>query len=224
MIAIVADSECNGLPKNYKVDWRTPDNWPRATQLAWMIVDTETGQTLVERDFIIFPDLWFLPSVEELTAQGNKNPYFFEENNISTQRCIDEGVPIHIVLKTFCEDILTLGVQVMVFHNLNFDFNVIAAEMSRYGASLGRQIPKICTMMSTVEFCALPGAYGLKWPKLAELHQKIFGCDFEGQHDALFDVRATAKCFVTLVKQGFYDQELRDILEEEFKNTQSDLG
>jgi hypothetical protein len=35
-----------------------------------------------------------------------------------------------------------------------------------------------------------------------ELHRKLFGCDFEGAHDASFDVAATAKCFWELVRLG----------------------
>jgi inhibitor of KinA sporulation pathway (predicted exonuclease) len=32
-----------------------------------------------------------------------------------------------------------------------------------------------------------------KFPKLSELHQWLFGEDFEGAHDALNDVKATSR-------------------------------
>ena len=59
-------------------------------------------------------------------------------------------------------------------------------------------------MMSNVEFVGAINKWGKpgKWPKLEELHIKLFGCNFEGAHDALDDVRATAKCFFELKRLG----------------------
>jgi len=54
---------------------------------------------------------------------------------------------------------------------------------------------KICTMQSTTDYVAIPGNYGYKWPKLGELHQKLFGFGFEEAHNAAADINATAKCF-----------------------------
>jgi DNA polymerase III epsilon subunit-like protein len=44
--------------------------------------------------------------------------------------------------------------------------------------------------------------YGHKWPKLSELHQKLFGVTFEEAHDAAVDIEATAKCFWELKRRG----------------------
>lgn len=51
---------------------------------------------------------------------------------------------------------------------------------------------------SQVDYCQIPGAHGFKWPKLEELHEKLFGCAFDGAHDAMNDVMATAKCYFEL--------------------------
>jgi hypothetical protein len=50
-------------------------------------------------------------------------------------------------------------------------------------------------MESSVDYCKIESKYGYKWPKLSELHIKLFGEDFEGAHNALADIEATAKCF-----------------------------
>ena len=55
-------------------------------------------------------------------------------------------------------------------------------------------------MQRSTDFCAIDGQYGYKWPKLFELHQKLFGVGFEEAHDAGVDIRATAKCFWELRK------------------------
>ena len=41
-------------------------------------------------------------------------------------------------------------------------------------------------MKAATDYCKIPGGlYGYKWPKLIELHQKLFGCDFENVYDAM---------------------------------------
>ena len=60
----------------------------------------------------------------------------------------------------------------------------------------------ICTMLSSVDYCALPGRYGYKWPSLSELHIKLFNKDFENAHDAMSDISATADCFFELEQRS----------------------
>ena len=56
-----------------------------------------------------------------------------------------------------------------------------------------------CTMRATTPLCKLPGGRGgYKWPKLTEAHQFLFGCDFDGAHDALADVRACMAIYFKL--------------------------
>ena len=66
------------------------------------------------------------------------------------------------------------------------------------------KLEKICTMKSSIDLCKLPPVrYGsFKFPKLEELHHHLFGCSFDGAHDALEDVRATARCFFEMKKLG----------------------
>lgn len=62
--------------------------------------------------------------------------------------------------------------------------------------------PKYCTMKSATDYCKLPGKKGFKAPRLSELHQVLFGTDFDHAHNALADVEATARCFWELKKRG----------------------
>lgn len=55
---------------------------------------------------------------------------------------------------------------------------------------------------SVVNYCALPGSQGYKWPKLIELHEKLFGETFVDAHDARVDVKACARCFFELKKRN----------------------
>ena len=86
---------------------------------------------------------------------------------------------------------------------MSFDEKIVGAEFLRAG--MRNPLPakrKICTMESTTSFCAIPGPYGYKWPKLSELHYKLFRTGFEEAHNAAVDINATAKCFWELKRLG----------------------
>ncbi len=103
--------------------------------------------------------------------------------------------------------------NLIVCHNYDFDWTHVVAMWERNVNELSDEsrsafyldIPWLCTMKhkDIIKFCALRNKAGKpKWPKLIELHQKLFDCSFESQHDAMADVLATKKCFFELVNQG----------------------
>ncbi len=57
-------------------------------------------------------------------------------------------------------------------------------------------------MQRSTKFCAIYGPYGYKWPKLSELHYKLFGTGFDEAHNAAVDITATVKCFWELIRIG----------------------
>ena len=70
----------------------------------------------------------------------------------------------------------------LVAHNIEFDRNVIGAEMCRLGyprpevSALLFDRPGVRTMRETTDFCRIPGRRGrYKWPTLDELHLKLLG-------------------------------------------------
>ena len=84
---------------------------------------------------------------------------------------------------------------------MSFDEKIVGAEMIRLGMKSENKPTKICTKEVSTDFCQIPNQNGFasfKWPKLEELHRKLFEVDFEGAHDALNDVMACAKCFFEL--------------------------
>ena len=92
----------------------------------------------------------------------------------------------------------------IVCHNTAFDIPMTALALRRNGLELEANHleakESICTMKTTTDYCALPAKWGFKWPKLEELHQKLFGFKPppEELHDALADVEYTKKCFFEL--------------------------
>ena len=175
------DTETTGLPKDWKAPITNFDNWPRIVQLAWLVYDSK-GNQILKNEFIIKPSGFEIP-IEASNVHG-----------ITTEYALEHGAPIEEVLLKFeshCEKS-----KYLIAHNINFDTRVAGSEylriLSRNPIS---KLEHLCTMESSTNYCKIPGNYGYKWPKLSELHIKLFGVDFEGAHDALADIEATAKCF-----------------------------
>src|SRR5690606_10909013 len=93
----------------------------------------------------------------------------------------------------------------LVGHNIEFDKNIIGAEMIRLNLNPDDllQVEKLDTGVASTDYCKLSGGIGgrLKMPRLIELHEKLFGDGFADSHDASYDVAATARCFFGLIHQ-----------------------
>lgn len=187
---IVFDTETTGLPKNYSASAEDSANWPHITQLCFIVFD-KNEQVMYRFNKLIKPKGWTIPKEK-----------FFIDNNMTTERCEAEGVPIEYALNEFIEK--RMNAQYSIAHNISFDSKIIRAEMFRNGRTENFESPKICTMMKSTNFCAIltDKSNKFKWPKLEELHDKLFGCKFDGAHDAFNDVMATAKCFFELKRRG----------------------
>lgn len=106
--------------------------------------------------------------------------------------------------------------DLVVCHNYEFDWTHAVAMLERNMDNLSDEarsafyldIPYACTMRANeiIKFCGLKNKAGRpKWPKLMELHEKLFDCPFDGQHDAMADILATKKCFFELIKIGLIE-------------------
>jgi DNA polymerase III epsilon subunit-like protein len=182
------DTETTGLPRNYKAALTDFSNWPRLVQLAYLVYD-EQGTLQQQGNYIIIPDGFTIPK-EAANIHG-----------ISTERAMREGKPIVEVFKQF-ESVMAQATCI-VAHNMGFDEKILGSELLRNGLEncLATK-SKICTMERTTNFCALRGPYGNKWPKLSELHYKLFNSNFEEAHNAAVDIEMTAKCFWELKRIG----------------------
>jgi DNA polymerase III subunit epsilon len=181
------DTETTGLPKNYNAPVKDVDNWPRLVQLAWILTD-DAGKELESFNCIVKPDGWVI------SEQASKI------HGITQAKAEAEGVPITEALRLFARLLYNGGVTV-VAHNIDFDYKIVGAEFERLGWPVGFGImPMICTMKRSTDYCRLTGNYGYKWPKLQELHRKLFAMDFVEAHNAAADISATMRCFWELVK------------------------
>ena len=173
----------------------TPAEWPpfaRAPPIAWLLCD-HISQPIKQATYIIKPNGFNIPI------------HVAQIHGINNAKAMTEGVNYFDVLREL--DNVLIGVNTIVSHNLNFDYNVLQAEYYRYEVPSSLQYKKqICTMKASTEFCKLPGKGkypgSFKWPRLDELYDVLFHEPLERKHDAREDVLACAKCFFELKKLG----------------------
>ena len=182
------DTETTGLPRNYKAPVTDLNNWPRMVQIAWILCD-DKGNRIESADFIIKPENYTIPGAASRV------------HGISTKKAMNEGEDLEKILNKFNE--LVEEADFIVAHNISFDEKILGAELVRKGVKSNfNRKKKLCTMQASTNYCRLPGPYGYKWPKLSELHIKLFGEDFEDAHDASVDINATEKCFWEMRRKG----------------------
>ncbi|MGY8989194.1 MAG: PHP domain-containing protein, partial [Flavobacteriales bacterium] len=199
-----------GLPQNWKAPLTDFDNWPRMVQIAWQMHD-EKGALIDVKNFIIKPE-------------GYDIPYNAEQiHGISTERAQKKGVDLKTVLDEFTTDVKNS--KFVVGHNVEFDNNIVGCELLRSEMNnLLSDFPLLDTMKGSVSYCQISGGRGggFKWPSLTQLHEKLFGEDFDEAHNASADVEATTRCFLELVRLDVISAKkagLTDIQSEEYKNT-----
>lgn len=183
------DTETTGVPKNYKAAPKEVENWPRVIQLAWAFYSADEKLIASECN-LIYPNGWEVP-----------NEKFWLDHGYSTEKSKASGIRIETALDSFISVINESNY--LVAHNMNFDLPIVQAEMIRAKMSAASKPSKYCTMMTTGNICKIPGRNkGYKWPKLEELYYFLFNEGFDGAHDALNDVNATARCFFELKRRG----------------------
>jgi DNA polymerase III epsilon subunit-like protein len=185
---LVFDTETTGKPISYDAPTSDVNNWPRLVQIAWRAFDARGKRTRV-RSFVVFPDGFEIPD-EVVKIHG-----------ITTAKAKRVGVSISEVLKAFAMELKKASVTVA--HNHDFDSRVVGAEFYRLNIKRPfRGKTHVCTMKEATEYCSLPGYYGPKWPKLTELHFKLFGKTVKETHHAAKDTANCAKCFFELKRRG----------------------
>lgn len=184
------DTETAGLPKSWSMPWHKDlDNYPRLVTLSWILAD-ENEEEISRGDYLIKPDGF------QIGAGSTKI------HGITTEKALQEGIELRRALLYFLEDFQQFDEVVLVAHNMNFDFNVMWSELARvFTAHDWKGLVKtICTMQNLTEWCALPGSYGFKWPKLQELHWILFKKEFDNAHNSMADTEALKRCFFEALK------------------------
>ena len=180
------DTEAIGFPRKWNAPASDTFNWPRMTQLAWIVFDNKK-KPLHSAHYLIQPEGFEIP-VEAEEAQG-----------ITTKMAKEEGAPLEQALNEFNAAIR--DATYVVSHNMAFNENIVGAEFVRKAINHPlHNSERYCTMRESTHFCKLPGKRGgYKWPTLNELYFKLYGKRYKASNNALVDAKVCAVCFFRLV-------------------------
>lgn len=165
------------------------DKQPKIVQFAWILWNLENGTFVEEKrvNIMINPGIpipFWASQVHHIYDIDVKDAPKIEEVMDEILECINQP-------------------DVIVWHNIEYDEDMVKLELKRLKQEY-KYNPKqvICTMKTTVDFCAIQwNGARFKYPKLWELHKKLFDQYFTGAHDAMVDVEATTRSFVKLVDE-----------------------
>lgn len=215
MLVLVVDIETAGLPKFRPNGGRSRFFAPltlsafessRLIELAWQLY-TWDGRLLHEYSELVRPVAPRCFKFDRAASKVHKIPLKDVLNaEVSTATALRE---LRQILRATAHE----GV-VMVGHNIEYDWHVLASEAHRLNDLRTRVmldcVQLHCTMHAGTRFCGLKRSGGKpKWPKLDEL---VRACDaYVGKsddrpqhprHSALGDVQRTARCFFILQMVG----------------------
>lgn len=207
MKIMVFDTETTGLPKTNIISPDTLDQWPSIVQFSYILFDLSYNEIVRTKDNIIKVPKDILIPEESSKIHG-----------ITNQISSKKGIPIARVLKEFFY--YAREVDLIVGHNIQFDINMVKVELLRliYNKSvserelknckynlhyLSHQANTYCTVKEGVNICSIKavdkfGKEYFKYPKLVELHQKLFNTIPNHLHNSLNDILVTLRCFVKL--------------------------
>lgn len=177
---LIYDFETTG-----KAEFKLPaghPSQPHVVQLGALMIDEE-GNEIQYVNLIVKPESWVVP-----VAASNIH-------GITHEMALDRGIPKILMLGVLM-NLIKIS-DLVVGHNIAFDDFVLQSEMMRNGKGIP-PYDTFCTMTAMTKVCQLSGGrYGdYKWPKLSEAYEFAFGEELQGAHDAMVDVRATAKLYL----------------------------
>ena len=215
MRVLVFDTETTGLPKSKIISPDTLQLWPHIVQFSYVIYDTDKNDIVVTMDSIIKVEKNVVISEESIGFHG-----------ITNEISQTKGIKLNQTLNIFCKYLKTA--DVLVGHNIIFDIQMVKVELLRFIYSNTLQDEKFrkyknylytlsnftnvyCTMQNSIELCGIKmvnrfGEEYHKFPKLLELHQKLFNSIPNNLHNSFNDILVTLRCFVKMK----YDIDLND--------------
>jgi len=148
-------------------------------QFSYIIYDVET-RDIEENDFIL------------------KCPVNITNSNIHgiTNEISEKGYEFKDIADIVIDDVKSC--DLLIAHNITYDLNVLENELNRLGRYNDVDIIYNKRYIDTM-FLGKMLLRLRKFPKLIELYKHYNdGKEFEGQHDAIEDVKATLNCYLKM--------------------------
>jgi len=208
MRVLVFDTETTGLPETKIINPDTLNLWPHIVQFSYVVYDTSLND-IKPHDSVV--------KVNENVIIPEESIKFHGITNKIAKR---KGENLGLIFSGFFDQLV--NADVLVGHNISFDINMIKIELLRliYSANVAENEKSIykynlylltnfknicctCSSKESIELCNIKvldrsGKPYLKYPKLFELHDKLFQCVPNNLHNSLIDILVTLRCFMKL--------------------------
>ncbi len=218
MIILVFDTETTGLPETKIINPDTLNLWPNIVQLSYIVYDVSKNVILNVVDSIVKLADDNIISEESTKIHG-----------ITNEMSKNSGIEIEILITEMFQYLRK--VDLIVGHNVSFDINILMVELLRliylkkdkmiqsdlirykhYLHFITNAKNVCCTMKLAKDLCQIKamsklGNEYLKFPKLIELHEKLFIEKPKNLHNSLNDIMVTLRCFCKLAYEiDLYDR------------------
>lgn len=176
----------NGKPRSWRAPATDTFNWPRLVHLSWLMYSKDR-ELIASRDHIIKPKGWEIS--EEAERRHKVTPLDMQE----------KGVELSEALMDFAEALE--DAEYVISYNMKLNESVLIAEYQREGLRHGfGTADKYCLMQEATWFTKIAGKDGkYKWPKLQDIHTKLFNARYADSGNALADVSVTALSFFAML-------------------------
>jgi DNA polymerase III epsilon subunit-like protein len=214
----VFDTETTGLPKTKILNDESLALWPHVVQFSYIIYDTELQKIIKKVDFVIKIPTNINISDEVSDIHGITN--FISQNSqykmddaliLFSNDYLNYGIDL-IVGHNLSFDINMLKIELMreigqVIDTINkrqFSQLLDSLNDMNQESQKSPESPNLyCTMLKSIELCNLKmktkyGKEYLKFPKLSELHMKLFNSSPRNLHNSLNDVLICLRCYYML--------------------------
>ena len=209
MRVLVFDTETTGLPKSKIINPDMLNLWPHIVQFSYVIYDTTLNDIVESKDTIVKVKDGITIPEDSIKIHG-----------ITNESSLKNGINIEFILNEFFYHLRT--VDLLVGHNISFDINMIKVELLRFiyepNSNISENEAKAykfnlhfltnykniyCTLHESVNLCNIKaidkfGKEYTKFPKLLELHQRLFESTPNNLHNSFNDILVTLRCFMKL--------------------------
>lgn len=172
--ALFYDTETSKLP--LFSDPSSHPEQPHIVQLAALLVDLDTRNTIASMDVIVRPDGWTIEPESEAI------------HGISNEYAMAVGIPESEALAFFLQ---LWNFRPRIAHNESFDARIIRIALNRFLNTVSpdawKESQSECTARLSRPLCALPKS---KMPTLTEAYLHFTGKALDGAHNAMSDTLA----------------------------------
>lgn len=194
MLLLVFDTETTGIiPKNVS----DLDKCPYILQFSYIVYDSDKFKIVNEYNKIIH-----IPKSIEISEESTNIHGITKKNTNSSRTSIES------CLKEFKKNVELC--DYIIGHNIDFDMKMVTIECMRNkiyhqpeNLVFINPLKVYCTMQKGINICKIEvkselGNY-YKWPKLSELHKKLFDVVPNNLHDAYNDILICLRCAVFMI-------------------------